>query len=174
MYPFSATINGNPVLVYDIHQTDTGADCAIVHPNGLTGFAQWSRLIVQPTQTIQPPVDLAELCHILGVDEPSDLLDAARATMAALHAKSAKKPLVWGKWQYGYDKALVRLSADGARIQEIADSAIISRRFRWKERAVNGSVIQVREGFVSFGDAQEACEAFSAERGDEQPHRGNP
>lgn len=79
------------------------------------------------------------------------------------------KPLVWGKWQHGYSGARVRLSADGARIQEIAESALVSCHFQWMEREVNGSVIQMREGFASFGDAQEACEAFSEGRGDEQP-----
>ncbi len=81
MYPFPATIDGKSVMVYDIHQTDTGAVCAIVHPNGLTGFAQWSRLIVTPTQpTIQraePVVDLAALCRILDASGPDDLIAAA-------------------------------------------------------------------------------------------------
>lgn len=42
------------------------------------------------------------------------------------------EPLVWGKWQYGHDKALVRLSVDGSRIQEVAVSALTATGFSGK------------------------------------------
>ena len=94
MYPFPATIDGKSVMVYDIHQTDTGAVCAIVHPNGLTGFAQWSRLIVTPplptVERTQPVVDLTTLCRILDASGPDDLIAAARDVMDELHNLHAK------------------------------------------------------------------------------------
>lgn len=82
MYPFPATIDGKPVMVYDIHQTPTTIDCAIVYADGSTGFAKWGQLKVpQPTQpTIpraEPVVDLAALCRILDASGPDDLIAAA-------------------------------------------------------------------------------------------------
>lgn len=95
MYPFPATIDGKSVMVYDIYQTPTTIDCAIVYADGSAGFAKWVQLKVsQPTQpTIQraePVVDLAALCRILDASGPDDLIAAAREVMDELRDLRAK------------------------------------------------------------------------------------
>lgn len=95
MYPFPATIDGKPVMVYDIHQTSTTIDCAIVYADGSTGFAKWGQLKVpQPTkptiQRVEPVVDLAALCRILDAQGANDVVDAAREVMDELRDLRAK------------------------------------------------------------------------------------
>lgn len=84
------------------------------------------------------------------------------------------KPLVWGEWlPQRHLPGFVRFSDDGLDRQTISESGDANNAYDWCER-IDDKHSRTRDGFKSAEAAREACEAFSAERGDKQPHRVSP